>query len=70
MSSLLVNGKIPPKVICPFRVKCSTASKGDCKHAGYNHSIEFSCAFARAHDLLTPAVLKQNQATIVVEDKQ
>lgn len=62
--SLLKQGKIPAGTVCPFRVKCHEVARGECKHRGYNHTVEFSCPYARAHDIGTSRVLKigQNEA--------
>jgi len=48
-SSKLVNGKIPKNTTCPFLKDCLSPT---CPHKGVNHSIEFSCGYARAFDLL------------------
>ena len=62
--SLLKQGKIPADTVCPFRVKCHEAARGECKHRGYNHSVEFSCGYARAHDIVTSNVFKVGQGEV------
>lgn len=49
--SKLVNGRIPPHTICPFREQCGSAD-GKCYHTGLDHTKEFSCGYARAFDLI------------------
>lgn len=48
--SKLVNGCIPAHTICPFKASCGLAMS--CHHMGLDHTIEFSCASARAGDLI------------------
>lgn len=48
----LVNGKIPKWQECPFRKHCGIAKKRACKHKGVEHPCEFSCASARAFDMV------------------
>ena len=50
----LINGKIPAFTECPFRNKCEIAQHGQnrCSHLGLWHSVAFSCASARAFDLI------------------
>lgn len=45
----LVDGKIPPHTPCPFRDKCGA---GICYHKGTEHTVAFSCAFARGFAML------------------
>jgi hypothetical protein len=59
--SLLIEGKIPVGMICPFRIRCHQAATGNCGHSGYNHNIEFSCGMARAFDIVTPPLMKIGQ---------
>lgn len=49
--SSLVDGRIPARTECPFRVGCKIAQEGACRHKGVNHAREFSCATARGFDL-------------------
>lgn len=46
----LVNGNIPKNTECPFKSDCVFVA--GCKHKGINHDIDFSCAVARALDIL------------------
>jgi hypothetical protein len=48
--SKLVNGCIPAHTICPFKDSCGLAMS--CHHMGLEHTVEFSCASARAGDLI------------------
>lgn len=50
--SLLVTGLVPAGAVCPFTDKCGVRSDGNCKHKGAQHEVAFSCALARAYDLL------------------
>jgi hypothetical protein len=47
----LKQGKIPPHTECPFGEDCPIRAKGACKHLGFGHTTEFSCAAARAFDM-------------------
>lgn len=51
------NGRIPSYTECPFRGQCEIGESvgpgaGQCHHYGKDHCFEFSCASARAFDLL------------------
>lgn len=48
----LVDGAIPKHSVCPFRVICDIAKKGLCKHRSYEHNMEYSCANARALQII------------------
>jgi hypothetical protein len=48
-------GRIPAKTPCPYRDKCEIAKNEACYHKGTDHPCHFSCATARAFDLLTQA---------------
>lgn len=50
--SLLVEGNIPANTECPFASQCVFKTEGQCKHKGVEHHIPFSCASARAFDLI------------------
>ena len=50
--SKLSNGLIPPKTICPFDEKCPMGQGKGCPHRGKEHSVAFSCAIARAFDIM------------------
>ena len=47
--SKLVNGCIPQGQDCPFKTECGYSS---CKHMGKTHPCDFSCAAARAYDMI------------------
>jgi hypothetical protein len=44
---LLVEGKIPAQTVCPFREQCTEAQNGHCAHKGTEHTVPFSCGYAR-----------------------
>ena len=46
--SQLVDGRIPAHTVCPFRDACGFA----CSHLGKKHTVAYSCASARAFDLM------------------
>lgn len=48
----LVNGKIPPKTVCPFKNKCELAKEEKCFHRGLDHEHDFSCAIARGFEIV------------------
>lgn len=50
--SKLTFGKIPANTNCPFVGRCAHAERGVCNHKGEQHDVDFSCAVARAHDLI------------------
>lgn len=52
MSLLDENGCIPAGRICPFRNQCDP-QYNFCNHGGYDHTVPFSCAMARAYDMQT-----------------
>jgi len=45
----LIDGKIPAFTECPYKSKCNPEI---CNHQGSDHQVAFSCAFARAYELL------------------
>lgn len=49
--SKLVNGRIPAGTDCPFRARCNIAERGECRHGGKNHKVDFSCGTARLFDI-------------------
>jgi hypothetical protein len=51
-NSKLVDGKIPAYMECPFRGKCEIAKENICNHRGVFHNVMYSCASARAFDLI------------------
>lgn len=48
----LVDGRIPARTVCPFRDRCSIVASGSCHHLGIDCESQFSCAAARAFDLM------------------
>ena len=40
-------GRIPAGQECPYREECFEAKDGLCKHKGVEHTVEFSCGYAR-----------------------
>jgi ribosomal protein L32 len=44
---ILVDGKIPANTECPYTQKCDP-NKEFCGHKGVEHSVSYSCGFARA----------------------
>jgi len=59
------DGKIPAHTVCPFREKCGLVD--GCHHKGETHAVDFSCAAARAFDMI---VRGQDKAQRVSRDKQ
>lgn len=43
----LINGKIPVGSECPYKEKCSEAIRGACGHKGKEHTVAYSCGYAR-----------------------
>jgi hypothetical protein len=50
--SLLKNGLVPERTVCPFRKECGIAQAGTCGHQGEKHGVSYSCAAARSFDLI------------------
>ena len=50
--SKLKDGLILAYTDCPYREECGEYGKQHCKQNGVEHKVDFSCAFARAHDLI------------------
>lgn len=48
----LTFGKIPAHTNCPFVGRCPMAENSTCHHKGEQHTVDFSCAAARAYDLI------------------
>ena len=44
---MLVNGKIPAGTECPYRTICTEAQNGNCGHKGKEHTVPYSCGYAR-----------------------
>jgi hypothetical protein len=51
--TVLVEGKIPAGTECPFRNECNEAKNGDCGHQGVNHTVPYSCGYARLFNIFT-----------------
>jgi len=49
---LLVDGNVPARTTCPWRQQCEIAQAGVCHHKGKEHTVPFSCATARAFELV------------------
>jgi hypothetical protein len=51
--SKLVQGKIPVKTVCPFKDRCAFQAADQCNiKGGGENTKDFSCAVARAYDLI------------------
>ena len=50
--SKLINGRIPEGTECPFKEQCEFAQNKKCYHRGKDHKCDFSCATARAFDII------------------
>lgn len=48
----LVEGKIPVGTVCPFRAQCSSAVNGTCGHLSENHTVAYSCGYARLFNIM------------------
>lgn len=48
----LVQGKIPIGQECPFKGECTEALNGDCGHRGIEHTVPYSCGYARLFDMI------------------
>jgi hypothetical protein len=52
-TSKLVLGRVPANTVCPFKSRCTFHENGQCNiNGGGQHSRNFSCAVARAYDLI------------------
>ena len=58
-SRQLVDGRVPPHTVCPFRARCNIAESGQCGHLGIEHPVPYSCAAARALELIEKAEASQ-----------
>ena len=61
MKTKLVDGRIPAYTTCPFKDQCEMSH--NCYHLGKKHDRPFSCAAARAFDMIS----KKNMVYIVEE---
>lgn len=43
----LINGRIPPHTPCPYKNRCGDSYNGNCNHKGVEHSVAYSCGYAR-----------------------
>lgn len=59
----LNNGLIPAFTLCPFMTECGIAKAGSCHHKSFEHRSPFSCATARARDLVWSMELPCGQKT-------
>ena len=57
MNNKLINGKIPVGVECPYKEKCAEDLMGNCAHRGKEHTVAFSCGYARLF-----AIMEKNRA--------
>jgi hypothetical protein len=48
----LVEGRIPAHTPCPFRSECTEAANGHCAHMGTEHTVPFSCGYARLFNIM------------------
>lgn len=49
----LVAGRIPALTVCPFRAQCAYHANSQCNiDGGGTNTKDFSCAVARAYDLI------------------
>ncbi len=48
---VLQQGLIPAHTVCPFKEDCPEAQNGDCGHAGVEHTVPYSCGYARLFDI-------------------
>ena len=60
--SLLQNGKIPAQTMCPLRERCEIVVGGSCHHKGVEHQVQFSCADARAFDMVSKRAQERSNA--------
>lgn len=51
-NSKLIDGKLAAHQECPFRDQCEIARDNACRHLGVFHKVPYSCASARAFDLI------------------
>ena len=49
----LVDGLIPPNTVCPYKEQCPSAHNGDCGHKGIDHTVAYSCGFARMFEIFS-----------------
>lgn len=50
--SELVEGKIPANTVCPYRTECTEAQNGNCGHRGTEHTVPYSCGYARLFKIM------------------
>lgn len=48
---VLQQGLIPAHTECPFRADCPEAGNGNCGHVGVEHTVPYSCGYARLFDI-------------------
>lgn len=59
--TLLVEGRIPANTVCPFRQECNEAKNGDCGHLGVEHTVAYSCGYARLFNIFTRRTNEQHE---------
>jgi len=47
----LVDGLIPAHTECPYRTDCGDYGAKCCIQKGVDHTVDFSCGFARAFEI-------------------
>lgn len=52
----LVEGKIPANTVCPYRESCTEAQNGNCGHMGKEHTVPYSCGYARLFKIMGPSM--------------
>ena len=48
---VLQQGLIPERTVCPFKEDCPEAYNGNCGHTGVEHTVPYSCGYARLFDI-------------------
>ena len=56
--SKLTDGLIPKHTACPFREECNMPG---CRQLGIEHKVDFSCALARAFDMIHESKERKNK---------
>jgi len=52
----LIEGKIPANTVCPYSEQCTEASNGNCAHRGVEHTVPYSCGYARLFKIMGPGM--------------
>lgn len=62
--SKLVQGKIPAHTVCPFKGQCAFFASSQCNiDGGGENTKDFSCAVARAYDLINRNAARPHEAS-------